>query len=111
MVNVSTVRKLSIAARIAAQHAGRTRTVGAILKGARTTAAHFGRVLHQLWLEVTGFVFLALAFIGGGALFSGLALFPPAQNPPVRLAAAIFFYLTFSPFGAHFFFRGLEKEY
>jgi hypothetical protein len=62
MVNVSTVRKLSIAARIAAQHAGRTRTVGAVLKGARATATHFGRVLHQLWLEVTGFVFLALAF-------------------------------------------------
>ena len=67
MVNVSTVRKLSIAARIAAQHAGRTRTVGAIMKGAQTTAVHFGRVLRQLWLEVTGFVFLALAFIGAGA--------------------------------------------
>ena len=38
MANVSTVRKLSIAARIAAQHAGRTRTLGAVMKGARTTA-------------------------------------------------------------------------
>ena len=86
MVNVSTVRKLSIAARIAAQHAGRTRTASAILKGARTTAAHFGRVLHQLWLEVTGFVFLALAFIGGGAFFREYALYRAGQTTTVRAA-------------------------
>ena len=51
------------------------------MKGARTTAAHFGRVLRQLWLEVTGFVFLALAFIGAGAFFVSMPVTRPARLP------------------------------
>src|SRR5580700_9156938 len=105
MVNVSTVRKLSIAARIAAQHAGRTRTVGAVLKGARTTAAHFGRVLHQLWLEVTGFVFLALAFIGAAAFFREYTHYLAGQTTAGRLVVAIVFTLTFVWFGVTSFWR------
>jgi hypothetical protein len=109
MVNVSTVRKLSIMARIAAQHAGRTRTVGAILHGARTTAVHFGRVLHQLWLEVTGFVFLALAFIGEGAFFREYARYQAGQTTSARVAVAIIFTLTFAWFGASSFWRVWKK--
>ena len=109
MVNVSTVRKLSIAARIAAQHAGRTRTVSAVLKGARTTAAHFGSVLRQLWLEVTGFVFLALAFIGAGAFFREYARYQAGQTTSARVAVAIVFTLTFTWFGASSFWRVWKK--
>ena len=109
MVNVSTVRKLSIMARIAAQHAGRTRTVSAVLKGARTTALHFGRVLHQLWLEVTGFVFLALAFIGAGAFFREYARYQAGQTTSARVGVAIVFTLTFTWFGASSFWRVWKK--
>jgi hypothetical protein len=109
MVNVSTVRKLSIAARIAAQHAGRTRTVGAVLKGAKATASHFGRVLHQLWLEVTGFVFLALAFIGAGAFFREYARYQAGQTTAGRVAVAIIFTLTFAWFGMTSFWRVWKK--
>lgn len=110
MVNVSTVRKLSIMARIAAQHAGRTRTAGAIMNGVRTTAAHFGRVLHQLWLEVTGFVFLALAFIGAGALFREYARYQAGQTTLGRVLVAIIFTLTFTWFGASSFWRVWRKS-
>jgi hypothetical protein len=109
MANVSTVRKLSIMARIAAEHAGRTQSVRAVLKGARTTAAHFGRVLHQLWLEVTGFVFLALAFIGAGAFFREYARYQAGQTTPGRVAVAIIFTLTFAWFGASSFWRVWKK--
>jgi len=109
MVNVSTVRKLSILARIAAQYAGRTRTVGAILKGARTTAVHFGRVLHQLFLEVTGFVFLALAFIGGVAFFREFARYQAGQTTTGRVVVAIVFTLTFVWFGVTSFWRVWKK--
>jgi hypothetical protein len=109
MVNVSTVRKLSIAARIVAQHAGRTRTLGAVLKGARATATHFGRVLHQLWLEVTGFVFLALAFIGAGAFFREYARYQAGQTTAGRVAVAIVFTMTFTWFGATSFWRVWKK--
>jgi hypothetical protein len=110
MVNVSTVRKLGIMARIAAQHAGRTRTVSAVLKGARTTAVHFGRVLHQLWLEVTGFVFLALAFIGAGAFFREYARYQAGQTTSARVGVAIIFTLTFTWFGATSFWRVWKKS-
>jgi len=38
----------------------------AALAGMRASARSFGRVLHQLWLEVTGFTFLAMAAVGHG---------------------------------------------
>jgi hypothetical protein len=109
MMNVSTVRKLSIMARIAAQHAGRTRTMSAVWKGVRTTATHFGRVLHQLWLEVTGFVFLALAFIGAGAFFREWARYQAGQTTTGRVLVAIIFTLTFTWFGASSFWRVWKK--
>ena len=37
-------------------------------------------MLHQLWLEVTGFVFLALAFIGAVALFREFARYQAGQT-------------------------------
>src|SRR3984957_21292564 len=57
----STLRKLGVVARVAGQQAGRSRTVTAVMSGARATARSFGRAAHQLWLEVTGTVFLAMA--------------------------------------------------
>ncbi len=108
-MNVSTVRKLSIMARIATQRAGRTRTVSAVWKGVRTTATHFGRVLRQLWLEVTGFVFLALAFIGAGAFFREWARYQAGQTTTGRVLVAIIFTLTFTWFGASSFWRVWKK--
>ena len=110
MVNVSTVRKLSIAARIAAQHAGRTRTVGAVLKGARTTAVHFGRVLRQLWLEVTGFVFLALAFIGAGAFFREYAHYQAGQTTLARVASRNYFHIDFHLVRRQLILESMEKR-
>ena len=109
MTTISTVRKLSILARIAAQYALRNRTVSAVLKGVSTTAAHFGRVLHQLWLEVTGFVFLCLAFIGGAAFFREYALYQAGQTTPGRVLVAIIFTLTFVWFGVTSFWRVWKK--
>jgi hypothetical protein len=109
MTTVSTVRKLSILARIVAQHALRYRTVSAVLKGISTTAAHFGRVLHQLWLEVTGFVFLCLAFIGGAAFFREYARYQAGQTTTGRVLVAIIFTLTFVWFGVTSFWRVWKK--
>ena len=83
--------------------------MGAVLKGARTTAAHFGRVLRQLWLEVTGFVFLALAFIGAIALVREFARYQAGQATSGRVAVAIVFTLTFIWFGVSSFWRVWKK--
>jgi hypothetical protein len=110
MTKLSVLRKLTVLARVLAQFAGRNRTVSAVLKGAGITAAHFGRVLRQLWLEVTGFVFLALALIGVAAFFREYARYQAGQTTTVRVAVAIVFTLTFVWFGVSSFWRVWKKS-
>jgi hypothetical protein len=114
MTNVSPARKLGIVARVAsrmaAQRAGRNRMFTAVLHAGRTTAVHFGRVLHQLWLEVTGFVFLALAGIGIIAFVRGLANYQAGKEGPARAIVAIVFTLVFAWFGVTSFWRVQKKR-
>jgi hypothetical protein len=110
MANVSSARKLGIAARVAAKCAGRNRTVSAVLQAGRATAKHVGRVLHQLWLEVTGFVFLALALIGGSALARELVKYRAGDAPFSRVLTAICFTLLFGWFGVSSFWRVWKKS-
>lgn len=110
MANVSTARKLTILARVAAQQAGRTRTFGAVLKAARASAVHFASVLHQLWLEVTGFVFLFLAAIGALAFVRDFTKHPTGQISWGRVLVAIVFTLTFAWFGLSSFWRVRRKR-
>jgi len=69
MANVSTGRKLGIAARIAGEHVKDSRIFGAVMSGARATLKHFTDIAHQLWLEITGFAFLVFAAAGGFATY------------------------------------------
>src|SRR6202162_6671457 len=110
MTKLSTIRKLRILARVVAGSAGRNRTVSAVFKGIRTSAAHFGRVLHQLWVEVTGFVFLALAFIGAIAFVREFTRYLAGQTTTGRLVVAIVFTLTFVWFGVTSFWRVWKKS-
>jgi hypothetical protein len=111
MIQVSTLRKLGIIARVAAQQAGRSRTGSAILNGIRATVTSFGRVLHQLWLEVTGFTFLALAAIGALAGYREYAKYQAGQAAgPGRLILAICFTVSFAWFGLSSFWRVSRKK-
>lgn len=110
MVNVSTARKLSILARVAAQQAGRTRTLGALLSAGRAAVGHVGRVLHQLWLEVIGFVFLAIAAIGGFAFVREYPRYQAGQIGSGRLLVAVGFTLLFAWFGGSSFWRAWKKR-
>jgi hypothetical protein len=105
MATLSTARKLSILARVAAQQARRTRTFGALLHAGRTTATHFSRVLSQLWLEVTGFVFLVLSGIGALAFFREYAKFQAGRGASGRLVAAVAFTAMFAWFGVSSFWK------
>jgi hypothetical protein len=110
MANLSTARKLSIVARVAAQQAGRTRTLGAFLKASRITSTHVGRVLHQLWLEVTGFVFLVLAVIGASALVREYHKYQAGQIGLNRVVVAAVFTAVFAWFGVSSFWRVRKKR-
>jgi hypothetical protein len=105
MANVSTARKLGIVARVAGQQVRRTRTFGAVVNATRATAAHFARILGQLWLEVTGFVFLALAGIGALAFFREFAKYHAGRATAGRALLAACFAGLFGWFGATSFWR------
>jgi hypothetical protein len=110
MANVSTARKIGIAARIAGQQVKRSRTYGAVLSGARATLSHFGAVLHQLWLEITGFVFLAFAAMGLLAAVREYGAYHAHQATSGRLLMAAAFSIVFGWFGITSFWRARNRR-
>jgi hypothetical protein len=106
MIDGQAVRKIKLIYRVAANLVERSRTGRALLAGVRATARSFGRVLHQLWLEVTGFTFLAMAGIGAMA---GMREYGKYQSGhatgPGRLVLAVCFTVSFTWFGLSSFWR------
>jgi hypothetical protein len=109
MAKVSSARKLGIATRIAGQQVRRTRTFAAVMKAARATTSHLGRVLGQLWLEVTGFVFLALAGIGFLAFLREYGKYHAGRVGSGRVVLAVCFTVLFGWFGLSSFWRIRNK--
>jgi hypothetical protein len=107
---VSTLRKLGVVARVAGQQAGRSRTFSAVMSGVRTTGRSFGRAAHQLWLEVTGVIFLILALSFAGASVKEYEKYHAGAAVGSRLAAAICFTITFAWFGLSSFWRARRKS-
>jgi hypothetical protein len=82
----------------------------AVMAGVRETGRSLGRVLHQLWLEVTGFVFLAMAAAGAMAGVREYAKYQSGHaNGPARLLLAICFTISFAWFGLSSFWRVRRK--
>ncbi len=100
------VGKIKQILRAVAQLLESSRTGRAVLAGIRATAQSFGRVLHQLWLEVTGFMFLAMAGIGA---IAGMREYGRYQSGhatgPGRLLLAVCFTVSFAWFGISSFWR------
>lgn len=105
MTKPSSSQKARIAARILGQQIGKSRAFGAVVKGGRATAAHTGRVMNQLWLEITGFTFLALAGIGLIALVREYLKYEANKADSNRVLIAACFTLLFGWFGLSSFWR------
>jgi len=101
---------LGIAARMVSQQVGRSRTWRALFQAGRATAAHTGHVLNQLWLEVTGFTFLALAAVGVLALLRECGKYRSGQASSSRVGMALGFTLMFGWFGVSSFWRVRKKS-
>lgn len=110
MIDGQLARKIALLYRAAVNMVERSRTGKAVLAGIRATAKSFGAVLHQLWLEVTGFTFLAIAVIGAMA---GMREYGKYQSGhatgPGRLVLAVGFTLSFAWFGLSSFWRVRKK--
>ncbi|HEY1660549.1 MAG TPA: hypothetical protein VGG14_19515 [Candidatus Sulfotelmatobacter sp.] len=110
MSNVSSARKLGVVARVARQQAGRSRTLRATKQAALTTSRAFGRILHQLWLEVTGLIFLIMSVSFAAAAVKEYSRYHAGEIGPNRMALAICFTLAFAWFGISSFWKVRKKK-
>ena len=110
MSKVSALRKLGVVARVAGQQAGRNRTFSALMGAVRTTGRSFGKVMHQLWLELTGVIFLIMALSFAGASVKEYGKYHAGQAGAGRVAVAVCFTLTFAWFGLSSFWRVRKKR-
>jgi hypothetical protein len=105
-IDGQTVRKIKLILAAAAKAMRRSRVGRSLLAGMSATAHSFGRVIHQLWLEVTGFTFLALAGIGAMAGMREYGKYQAGHaSGPARLVLAVCFTITFAWFGLSSFWR------
>ena len=101
---------MGAAARVLEEHAGRNRTLSAVMGGVRTTVRSFGQAMHQLWLEVTGTLFLSIALFGGAAGVREYMKYSSGHATPGRVAIAACFTLAFAWFGLSSFWRTRRKS-
>jgi hypothetical protein len=110
MAKLSMARKAGILARVIDRRVGGTRRYGALMHAGRTTGGHFKKVLGLLWLEVTGFVFLCLAVIGGLAMIREYLRYTAGKTTSGRVALAVGFTAIFGWFGLSSFWRVRKKS-
>jgi len=108
---ISSLRKVGVALRVARDMASRSRRVNALMSAVRATARSFGHILHLLWLEVIGTLFLAMAGIGGIALSREYAKYTAGHTTAGRVAVAVLFTVTFAWFGLSSFWRVRRKSH
>ena len=108
MASTST-RIAGLAARVFGQQVKQSRAYGAVMNGAKTMFSHFGLALRQLWLEVTGFVFLAFAGIGLVFLVREYSAYHAGRGTSGRIAEAAGFALVFGYFGLSSFWKARRK--
>jgi hypothetical protein len=101
---------MGIAARIVGQQLKRSRAYGAVSSGVRAALGHFAGVAHQLWLEITGFVFLVFAGAGIFALVREYNSFHAGRGATSHIALAAGFTLLFGWFGLSSFWRARSRR-
>jgi protein-S-isoprenylcysteine O-methyltransferase Ste14 len=109
----SEAAKWGTRAAAAVQVAGRTRqgrVVKALFSGAHAAATSFLRVLHLLFLEVTGFLFLCIGSIGALASWREYHKVQAGTAPQRNLVIALVFSAMFLWFGITSFWRARRKN-
>lgn len=110
MGSLSTAKNIARVVRVVGEQAGRNRVFGAVLSGARATVASFAHVLHILWLEVTGFIFLILGMMGAAAGVHEYHRSVIGQANMDKIWASGIFAVLFVYFGISSFWRARRKR-
>lgn len=95
--------------RVAGRKTGENRWVRAFYRGSSVTLGSVGRVLHVLWLEVAGLLFLVLAMVGAGAAVREYHRYANGTTGAGKVLLAATFALTFLYFGVSSFARSRKN--
>ena len=94
---------------MAGRKSGENRWVRAIYKASSVTIRNVGKVLHVLWLEVTGLFFLALAVVGAAAAVREYHRHAAGTGSIGKMWLASGFAVLFAYFGVSSFWRSRRR--
>ncbi len=95
--------------RVAGRQTGKSRIVRACYNAGSTTMRSMKRVVHVLWLEVTGLLFLLFALVGAGAAIREYRHHAAGTAGSGKMMLAGFFAVLFTYFGASSFWRSRKR--
>lgn len=95
--------------RVVGRKTGENRWVRAFYHAGSVTVRSIGRVLHVLWLEITGLFFLVLALVGGGAAVREYHRHVAGNGSVAKMLLASAFALVFVYFGVSSFWRSRKR--
>jgi hypothetical protein len=95
---------------MAGRRAARDRIVRALWSAGSTTLRAFARILHVLFLEVTGFLFIALTVGFGGVAVREYHKYKLGAAPAYKVALAACFAVMFLWFGVTSFWRARRRR-
>lgn len=96
--------------RVAGTKTGENRLVRAAYRAGSVTLQNTTRVLHVLWLEMTGLFFLVLAFVGAAAAVREYHRYAAGSTSMGKVLLAAGFALLFSYFGVSSFWRSKRRK-
>lgn len=95
--------------RVAGRQTGKSRLVRACYNAGSATMSSVKRVIHVLWLEVTGLMFLLFALVGAGAAIREYHRHAAGTAGSGNMLLAGFFALMFTYFGVSSFWRSRKR--
>jgi len=95
--------------RVTGRKSGENRLVRAFYRAGTVTFRSISRVLHVLWLEVAGLLFLFLAFVGGAAAVRQYHRYQAGTTGVGKATLAAAFALVFAYFGVSSFWRSRKR--
>jgi hypothetical protein len=95
--------------RVAGRKTGENRWVRAFYRAGTVTLRNVTRVLHILWLEVTGLFFLVLALVGAAAALRESHRRALGTGSTGKMLLAAGFAVLFAYFGASSFWRSRRR--
>ena len=102
--------QLGTAVRVLSDPGKQKRLLNGLWAGSKSFLGHFSHVARILWLQITGFIFLCFAVIGGGAFFREYRLYSAGKIPAVKPILALCFTLIFVYFGLNSFWRTRSRR-